>query len=309
VPVAPTLIFETLTGSRAYGLHQPDSDEDARGVLVGPPEWYFGFIAAPEQIAIDGDDRVHYEVGKFLRLATKANPSILEVLWTDPDDHRVVTPTGEKLLANRELFVTGRVRGSFGSYAQGQLRRIRSHRNWLLDPPQSKPTRAEFGLPEETVVAKDQLGAAESLLADGRFEEADVSSNFLELLRREKAYKAAQQRHSQYQSWARQRNPARAGLEAKFGYDTKHAMHLVRLLRMAHEILESGRVIVKRPDREELLAIKDGAWSYDELMDNCNGLSERIDVAHESSSLPADCDESAANRLCVELIEDVLRQS
>jgi len=45
-------------------------------------------------------------------------------------------------------------------------------------------------------------------------------------------------------------------LEAKFGFDTKHAMHLIRLLRMAREILETGVVHVKRPDAEELSAIR-----------------------------------------------------
>lgn len=47
--------------------------------------------------------------------------------------------------------------------------------------------------------------------------------------------------------------------------NSKHACHLVRLIRMCREILETGQVLVKRPDAEELRAIRNGAWSYDKI--------------------------------------------
>lgn len=46
----------------------------------------------------------------------------------------------------------------------------------------------------------------------------------------------------------------------------KHGMHLVRLLRMGREILEHGEVFVKRPDAKELLEIRNGSWSYEQLV-------------------------------------------
>ena len=74
-------------------------------------------------------------------------------------------------------------------------------------------------------------------------------------------YKLAKEKHKQYWDWKKNRNESRSELEEKFGYDTKHAMHLVRLLRMAEEVLQEGIVRVKRPDAKELLAIRDGAWT------------------------------------------------
>lgn len=50
------------------------------------------------------------------------------------------------------------------------------------------------------------------------------------------------------------------------GTDFKHGMHLVRLLRMGREILEHGEVLVKRPDAKELLEIRRGSWSYEQLV-------------------------------------------
>lgn len=71
---------------------------------------------------------------------------------------------------------------------------------------------------------------------------------------------------------------ARAELEAQHGYDTKHAMHLVRLLRMGEEILSTGRVNVRREDADELMAIRKGALSYDQLLEQSETLGTRIEA-------------------------------
>jgi predicted nucleotidyltransferase len=302
----PTLIFETLHGSRAYGLARDGSDTDLKGVVIGPREWYFGIDRGPEQVELSAD-HVRYELRKLLRLAAANNPSILEVLFAHADDHRVVTPAGERLLAARPSMLSKRVAGTFGGYALSQLGRIRRHRRWLLEPPRREPTRTDFGLPERTAIPKDQLGAAEALMADGRLRDADVSPSFLAILDRERRYRAARKEWSQYQHWRKHRNPARAALEAEHGYDTKHAMHLVRLSRMAVEILETGEVRVRRDhDRDELLAIRDGAWSYDALIERADTLKAKIAEAEERSALPDAPDEEAIDRLCVELIAEVL---
>lgn len=79
-------------------------------------------------------------------------------------------------------------------------------------------------------------------------------------------HKMAKEKHRNYWKWKAERNEARHQLEVNFGYDTKHAMHLVRLMRMAEEILSTGEVLVKRPDAKELLDIRGGDWKLDELL-------------------------------------------
>lgn len=76
----------------------------------------------------------------------------------------------------------------------------------------------------------------------------------------------AKEKHRNYWTWVENRNAKRHELEVKYGFDTKHAMHLVRLLRMGEEILRTGNVIVKRPDAEELLSIRNGAKTYEEII-------------------------------------------
>lgn len=326
-------IYETVHGSQAYGLAREGSDLDVKGVIVGPKAWYFGFRGGPEQVELgtgvvgdDAKDHVAFELRKLLRLLVNANPTVLELLFVDASLHRVLTPEGERLLAFRERFLTRRVGETFGGYALGQLRRIQTHRKWLLDPPKEAPVRATFGLPDRPVIPKDQLGAAETLLARGVLSvegsrDHDPSSDptndvidvmrgatsFLELLGREKRFEAAKKQWQQYQQWRRERNEARAALEAKHGYDTKHAMHLVRLQRMGLEILTRGEVVVTRPDRGELLAIRDGAWPFERLLHEAERMARAIVQAAETSALPTGVDEDAVEALGVEIVERVLR--
>jgi uncharacterized protein len=302
----PFVIFETIHGSTAYGLARAGSDVDVKGVIIGPAAWYLGWNGGPEQIDLS-PDHVRYEIRKFFRLAVDANPTVLELLWTRPEDHRVVGPAGERLLAARQGFLSQRVADRFGRYALAQLKRIRTHRRWLLSPPTHAPTRTQFGLPDRTVIPADQLAAAEALLDTGEREAADVSPNFIEVLNREKRYTAAQAQWRHYNDWLKNRNPARSDLEVRFGYDTKHGMHLVRLQRMALEILESGKVNVFRSDREELLAIRDGGWTFDELEAQTSDMAAKIEAAAGHSHLPERPDEAALDRLCVDLVTERLR--
>jgi hypothetical protein len=112
----------------------------------------------------------------------------------------------------------------------------------------------------------------------------------------------------QFCHWESHRNPARAALERQHGYDTKHALHLVRLLRMGREILEIGRLVVTRPDREELLAIRAGAWTFDQLIDRAEAAHAAIADARRRTSLPDDVDTEAIEGLCTDLVASALER-
>jgi predicted nucleotidyltransferase len=150
-----------------------------------------------------------------------------------------------------------------------------------------------------TYLAEVQVGSDEKFLAAGRL--VGFSENFLDLLRREKEYKRAADNWRSYQDWKKNRNETRAELEAKHGYDSKHAMHLVRLMRMCREILTEGIVRVRRPDAEELLSIRDGAWTYDQLIEWAKTQNtEMIEIAR-TSKLKKNADRKALDRLCRKL--------
>lgn len=133
-----------------------------------------------------------------------------------------------------------------------------------------------------------------------------ISDNFIELLAREKRYASAKRDWNNYETWKRERNPARAELEAKYSFDVKHAMHLVRLLRMCGEILETGRVIVRRPDAEELLSIRNGAWTYDQLIEWAEREDARLRELASASKLPKVPDIAEIERRTVEIVAEAI---
>jgi uncharacterized protein len=81
-------------------------------------------------------------------------------------------------------------------------------------------------------------------------------------------------------------------------------MHLIRLMRTGLELLESGELRVRRSDAAELVAIKGGALSYDELVAEAERLEQRMHAAAQSSPLAADVDHAALDALLLELIQN-----
>jgi hypothetical protein len=96
----------------------------------------------------------------------------------------------------------------------------------------------------------------------------------------ERSYAKSKQVYDSWIAWKKERNPARRALEIKSGYDTKHAAMLVRLLRLGYEILTTGKVIVKRPDADELLDIKNGAWSFDQVMEFKEEMERKLETEY-----------------------------
>jgi predicted nucleotidyltransferase len=81
----------------------------------------------------------------------------------------------------------------------------------------------------------------------------------------------------------------KADIEAH-GYSCKNAMHLVRLARMGCEVLETGKYNVRRPDADELLAIRRGKWTLEQVREEGSRLLQRLDEAVVDSPLPEDID-------------------
>lgn len=94
----------------------------------------------------------------------------------------------------------------------------------------------------------------------------------------------------------------RKGLVEKFGFDTKNASHLIRLLRMGIEFLVEGKLNVEREDATELIDIKMGKWSLDKVRHEADILFDRAQEAYIKSPLPNEPDKERAEKLCMNII-------
>jgi len=293
----------TIHGSHAYGMARPESDVDVRGICVPPKEYFLGFASTFEQAEQKGDpDLVIYDIRKFFNLASKCNPNVLEIINTAPSDWIVTTPTFEKLYENRHLFLSKAARWSYAGYAFAQLKRIKNHRGWILNPPKKKPVRSDFGLPDAQKLNASDVGAVEFLIANSE-EYSELPGQLMALVNKEKAYKAALGEWNSYENWKATRNKARFELEEKHHYDTKHAAHLVRLMRTCREVLVDHTINVHRPDAEELKAVRNGAWTYDRLIEWAEEQETLLDALYETSTLPHKPDVKKLDALCMELVE------
>lgn len=347
-------IYSVVHGSHAYGLATPESDLDVKGICIEPIPYHFGCVHRFEQqerMANKGHpcDSVVYSLKKFAKLALDMNPNIVECLWVDEEHVRSIDGFGQRLRESRDLFTSKKARWTFAGYSFSQIKRIETHRRWLLHPPSHKPTRTEFGLMEHPVIPTGQLQTAQALVqkhldrwqfndmsqidpptrtliqttlaellaeaqvgADERYRAAcrflGFDENFLDLLSRERKYKQALDEWTNFQNWQKNRNPKRAELESKYFYDTKHASHCLRLMRMCKEILEGKGVIVKRPDAEELIAIKlHGAMKYEDLLAEVERLSSECDELYRTSVLPREPARKKIDDLVIDLTQVYLR--
>ena len=276
------LLLKVRAGSQAHGLATPESDEDSRGVCI-PPERFLLGLSKFEQWQSDDGDHVIYSLQKFVRLALDGNPNIVETLFVEEQDRLVVHPLATRLLETRESFLSRQVGLKFGRYAIHQLGRLERHHRWLTQAPPEMPEPQDFG----------------AVLRENGPKFPDTAS--------ERAFRAAVKHHRAYREWRQNRNPKRAELELAHGYDTKHAMHLCRLLKMGIEILTHREVWVRRPDADWLRGVRQGSFTYDELLEWARTRERELNKAEKNSSLPERPDFEAAETLVVELTRSFLR--
>jgi len=120
---APRL-FTAVVGSHAYGLATPTSDVDLFGVSVLPTRRLVGLnppraeALTYHSVGAEQDITVH-EVGKFLALALKGNPSVVETFWLP--EYLEVSPSGRALLSLRRAVLSAHaVRSSYLGYCAAQ---------------------------------------------------------------------------------------------------------------------------------------------------------------------------------------------
>lgn len=342
-------IFLCRSGSMAYGTNIEGSDEDVTGVFMAPRQYVLGFKDTIEGVknSFTDIDCSLFEFRTYAKLASDNNPNVIELLFTDPSDWLYVTPAWEQFLGVRDKFLSTNLKNRYCGYAVSQLKRIRSHRDWLLNPPKHKPTRAEFGLADgNSAIPKEHRESIEAavqkqveswrvdlaclndtdrvdllnkisdtlvdmkLSADEQYTAAarklGIDDHAVGVLKNERTYRNASARWQQYCTWQKERNEKRSELEAKYGYDTKHGMHLVRLMRQARELLTEGVLRVKRPDAEELKAIRAGAWSFEKLEEWGMRQDVELEALKAASPLPKRPDLVYINDMVMSIVADYL---
>ena len=116
------VVYRCVLGSHAYGLASEQSDTDRRGIYLPPAELHWSLYGVPEQLENRETDEVYWEMRKFVVLALKANPNILECLYTPVVE--LTTPVADELLGMREAFLSKLIYQTYNGYVLSQFKRM-----------------------------------------------------------------------------------------------------------------------------------------------------------------------------------------
>ncbi len=122
--LARHVIYRCIVGSKAYGLDDAESDIDRRGVYLPPAELHWSLYGVPEQLDYNATEEVYWEAQKFVTLALKANPNILECLYSPLVEH--ATPLVRELLEIRHKFLSRMVYQTYNGYVISQFKKLQA---------------------------------------------------------------------------------------------------------------------------------------------------------------------------------------
>ncbi|BCZ47976.1 nucleotidyltransferase [Clostridium gelidum] len=307
--LANNIIYLTLSGSIGYGTNLDHSDIDLRGVTIERKENIYGFQNF-EQFEDIETDTVIYGLKKFVSLALKGNPNILELLGTKDEHIIYMNKYGETLRKNKELFLSKRIINTFGNYATAQLRRLQNALARDQYPQEEKEKHilatvnsqmnhfssnyTEF--PEGSInlyIDKSNKQDKETeILMDiniDKYPLRDFASIYSEMSNIVRDYDKLNHRNRKKDD----------------GKLLKHAMHLIRLLIMGTEILNTHQINTYRAEEHDLLMyIRKGKYSYDELFKMVELYDFKFKEASISTTLPKEPKEEQVEELLISLYED-----
>ncbi|NII85896.1 MULTISPECIES: DNA polymerase beta superfamily protein [unclassified Pedobacter] len=335
------LLFECLSGSKAYGLDTPQSDTDIKGIYYMPKEMFFGLKYIP-QISNESNDEVYYEIGRFIELLIKNNPNIVEILAAPKDCILYKHTIMNKLRI--EMILSKLCKDTFGGYALTQIRKAKGLNKKILNPmPKTRKTVLDFcfitvnysSVKAKTWLAKNGISKDDCGLSKipnakdlyALFHDAEKKLNYKGITNKEAAnevsvssipageqeiaylffnkdsYSSYCKEHNDYWEWVEKRNEERYRLNKNHGkdYDAKNMMHTIRLLQVALEIVRDGELNVKRSNRRELLSIKRGELDYEEVLKMAEDLMLKIEQETIKSKLQDKPDAKLIESLLVEM--------
>jgi uncharacterized protein len=118
------VIYRCVIGSQAYGLADTESDVDRRGIYLPPAELHWSLYGVPEQLENHETQEAYWELQKFLVLALKANPNVLECLYTPLVEK--ATPLAQELVGMRSVFLSRMVYQTFNGYVMSQFMKMQA---------------------------------------------------------------------------------------------------------------------------------------------------------------------------------------
>jgi len=308
------IILLTFGGSHAYGTcaDYNNSDVDIRGITLNTPKEILTMHYRDKPYEDKETDSVIYPLGQIVNLLSNANPNVIEMLGCESDHYFILKDEGKLLKDNIEIFLSKRIIQSFGGYATSQLRRLQNALARDSYPQAEKEQHISNSIKRQLIHFQNHYTKFDKdnikIYLDISDKEDFDQEIFIDIDLKHYPLRDYKNIMSEMTNVIRDYNKLNNRNKKKDEpHLLKHGMHLIRLLITGSEILETKKVnTYRKNERELLLGIRNGKYSYDQIFMMVDEYEQKFDYASNNTELPDKPDENKINELTMEINKGVI---
>uniref|UniRef100_A0A6M3IU62 Putative nucleotidyltransferase n=1 Tax=viral metagenome TaxID=1070528 RepID=A0A6M3IU62_9ZZZZ len=278
------MILKVRAGSYLYGTNTLESDEDYIGIFIPEEKYLLGLNKIEEVSKEDCDDKL-YSLSKFAKLALDNNPNILELLFVDAEDVLYINDLGLDLLELKNSFLSQNIKHRFLGYAFSQKKKMVTKLENYSDIYEAHYYLVNNKHNENEIFLVDLLPSPLFERTKDMIKVGDISLPAAITIK--KAINTLKVRIEKFGD--------RKELVTRYGFDTKFALHLIRLITEGITLLRKGTLKFPLPNASFLMDIRNGVYSLDKILDISDGLESIMERVYKYTKLPKKPDFSKIN--------------
>lgn len=329
------LIYLSKSGSHLYKLNTPESDEDYVGVFIPDIAYYFGNkdIKIINSLSVKDKDKngkntaeaidiTLYSVNEFIKLLSKCNPNIIELLYANEEDILYIHETFQKVIDKRDMFLNKTyIDNAFYNYAISQKRKMFN----------KKINHKVLSFLKECLEKSDEdnlynlftpLSVSDTIIFDNkkyvvryhyviensgdRFDVTiDDGKEITELIKfsaNDTIKTAIQKIENRIKMYGYRVNDDKT-------YDKKFASHTVRLLDEAIQLFETGKIMFPLQQHKAIMEIKIGEMLSKDVEEVIDNMIIKFKYVKEHTELPNKTNSNLIDKFLIGLVYDYFKEN